>query len=258
MNPTLPQQTSPLIPIPVLHALASSTAELVSCFILTPAEVLKQNAQMVTKSSNTTSSIKNNATLITLQKFKSQPSQLWRGYTALAARNLPFTAIQFPLFEHLRNTIHNYRKRHNTSSGTLLETGTVTAIAAGLAGSLAAVITTPIDVIKTRIMLSASSSSSSFPADPSSPHQISPPRPQEPKTMTMGLVERAQLAARSGRAGGYAVGKEVFRTEGLKGLFRGGLLRSVWTAAGSGLYLGTYESGRRYLEKKRHEGRALS
>lgn len=249
MNPTLPQQSSPLIPIPVLHALASSTAELVSCFILTPAEVLKQNAQMVTTKSSssktkktTSSSFKKNATLITLQKFKSQPSQLWRGYSALAARNLPFTAIQFPLFEHLRNTIHNYRKRRNTSSGTLLETGTVTAIAAGLAGSLAAVITTPIDVVKTRIMLSASSSSSPTPADP---------QPQEQKRMT----------ARTGRqAGVYAIGKAVFRTEGLKGLFRGGLLRSLWTAAGSGLYLGTYESGRRYLEKKRQheEGRALS
>lgn len=257
MNPTLPQQTSPLLPVPVLHALASSTAELVSCFILTPAEVLKQNAQMVTKSSNTASSIKNSATSITLQKFKTQPSQLWRGYTALAARNLPFTAIQFPLFEHLRSTIHSYRKRHNTFSGTLLETGTVTAIAAGLAGSLAAVITTPIDVIKTRIMLSASSPSSADACSP--PHQQISPQTQESKKMVMGLDGRAQLAVRrSGRAGGYAVGKEVFHTEGLKGLFRGGLLRSVWTAAGSGLYLGTYESGRRYLEKTRHEGRALS
>lgn len=258
MNPTLPQQSSAFLPVPVLHALASSTAELVSCFILTPAEVLKQNAQMVTKSSNSASSIKNNATLITLQKFKTQPSQLWRGYTALAARNLPFTAIQFPLFEHLRSTIHSYRKRHNSFSGTLLETGTVTAIAAGLAGSLAAVITTPIDVIKTRIMLSASSPSSTHASSP--PHsQTSPPTTQESKKMVMGLVGRAQLAAkRSGRAGGYAVGKDVFHTEGLKGLFRGGLLRSVWTAAGSGLYLGTYESGRRYLEKTRHEGRALS
>ena len=257
MNPTLPQQTSPLLPVPVLHALASSTAELVSCFILTPAEVLKQNAQMVTKSSNTASSIKNNATLMTLQKFKTQPSQLWRGYTALAARNLPFTAIQFPLFEHLRSTIYSYRKRHNTFSGTLLETGTVTAIAAGLAGSLAAVITTPIDVIKTRIMLSASSPSSADASSP--PHQQISPQTQESKKLVMGLDGHAQLAARrSGRAGGYAVGKEVFHTEGLKGLFRGGLLRSVWTAAGSGLYLGTYESGRRYLEKTRHEGRALS
>lgn len=74
----------------------------------------------------------------------------------------------------------------------------------------------------------------------------------------MAPVEGAQLAARSGLAGGYAVGKEVFRTEGLKGLFRGGLLRSVWTAAGSGFYLDTYESGRRCLEKKRREERDLS
>lgn len=204
---------------------------------------------MVARSSNTTSSVKNNATLITLKKFKSQPSQLWRGYTALAARNLPFTAIQFPLFEHLRSTIHNYRKCHNEFSGTLLETGTVTAIAAGLAGSLAAVITTPIDVIKTRIMLSASSPPSSPEARKHQHHHISS-QAQESKKVVKGIFGRAQLAARrSGHPGGYAVGKEVFRTEGLKGLFRGGLLRSVWTAAGSGLYLGTYESGRRYLEK---------
>lgn len=64
-------------------------------------------------------------------------------------------------------------------------------------------------------------------------------------------VERAQQAARGGRAGGWAVGKEVLRTEGVKGLFRGGALRGAWTALGSGLYLGVYESGRRYLEKRR-------
>ena len=62
--------------------------------------------------------------------------------------------------------------------------------------------------------------------------------------------KRAQRSG-TGQAGGYAIGKEIFRTEGLKGLFRGGLLRSLWTAVGSGLYLGTYESGRRYLEERR-------
>ena len=34
---------------------------------------------------------------------------------------------------------------------------------------------------------------------------------------------------------------------GVKGLFRGGLLRAAWTALGSGLYLGVYESGKDYL-----------
>ena len=42
-------QHTPL-PTPITHGLASSAGELVSCFILTPAEVLKQNAQMVTQS----------------------------------------------------------------------------------------------------------------------------------------------------------------------------------------------------------------
>lgn len=56
--------------------------------------------------------------------------------------------------------------------------------------------------------------------------------------MTVGLSFK-ERAHRSGQAGSYAIGKEVFRTEGLKGLYRGGLLRSLWTAVGGGLYLGT-------------------
>ncbi|KAL8753168.1 MAG: hypothetical protein Q9184_005501, partial [Pyrenodesmia sp. 2 TL-2023] len=101
LNPTLPTSHTPLLPAPVLHALASSTAELVSCFILTPAEVLKQNAQMVRKpspSSSPTKAFDAHATRLAFSKFRSDPRQLWRGYTALAARNLPFTAMQFPLF----------------------------------------------------------------------------------------------------------------------------------------------------------------
>ncbi|MCJ1465371.1 hypothetical protein MMC07_003989 [Pseudocyphellaria aurata] len=242
LNPTLSHQTSSLLPSPLIHAIASSIAELVSCLILTPAEVLKQNAQMVTKSAGHSKS--SGATVVTLRKFRKQPSQLWRGYTALAGRNLPFTAMQFPLFEQLRSTIHDYRHRHGLSSGTMLETGAVTAISAGTAGSLAAVITTPIDVIKTRIMLSASG-----------------PKADTQTQAEHAKVERAQQAARGGRAGGYAVGKEILRSEGVKGLFRGGALRGLWTCAGSGLYLGAYESGRRYLEERRlgaGEGQGIS
>ena len=74
-------------------------------------------------------------------------------------------------------------------------------------------------------------------------------------------IERAQQAARGGRAGAVAIGREVWRTEGTRGLFRGGALRGVWTALGSGLYLGVYESGRSYLEDRRtgsDEGHAIS
>ncbi|KAL6717889.1 hypothetical protein ACLMJK_003974 [Lecanora helva] len=238
------------LPRPIAHALASSAGELVSCLILTPAEVLKQNAQMVTHTPHPSPSknklFDGNATIQALRKFNS-PTQLWRGYTALAGRNLPFTAMQFPMFEHLRTWIHESRRRNGVSTGSLWETGSVTALSAGSAGAVAAVVTTPIDVVKTRIMLSAA--------------DVEQPRGEEQRKVIRELeasgkdaaveIQKAQQAARGGRAGGVAVGREILRAEGLRGLFRGGALRGLWTALGSGLYLGVYESGRRYLEGRR-------
>ena len=235
--------------MPVTHSLASSAGELVSCFILTPAEVLKQNAQMVSRSSQpnaqTQKIFDGNATIIALKKFNSL-TQLWRGYTALAGRNLPFTAMQFPMFEHLRSRIHAYRKENGNATGSLLESGLVTAISAGSAGSIAAVATTPIDVVKTRIMLSASDDRGS-----KEHKQAAQQLQMQGKDARFETEKVQQQAARGGRASGLAVGREILRTEGVKGLFRGGALRGLWTALGAGLYLGVYESGRRYLEGRR-------
>jgi solute carrier family 25 S-adenosylmethionine transporter 26 len=242
LNPLL-SNSSPMIPAPFIHAAASSTAELVSCLILTPAEVLKQNAQVVQKSaSSSTTAFDANATIQAFKKFN-RPSQLLRGYTALVARNLPFTAMQFPMFEKLKNALLDRRKKQGKFSGTLLEKGTVTSIAAGSAGSLAAIITTPIDVVKTRIMLSASS-------DDGREKVVREDLKRQGRDPEREL-EQAKRAAKGGRAGCWAVGREILRTEGVKGLFRGGALRGLWTAFGSGLYLGVYESGRTYLERRR-------
>ena len=220
-----------------------------SCFILTPAEVLKQNAQMVSHSPRSPSSNKifdGNATIRALRKFNS-PTQLWRGYTALAGRNLPFTAMQFPVFEHLRTSIHAYRMSKGVETGSMWEAALVTAISAGSAGSVAAVVTTPIDVVKTRIMLSAADNDQ--PRGKAQQKLVKEIESQGKDAKAE--IEQAQQAARGGRAGGLAVGREILRTEGVKGLFRGGALRGLWTALGSGLYLGVYESGRRYLEERR-------
>ena len=239
------------LPTPIAHSIASSVGELVSCFILTPAEVLKQNAQMVSRSQQVGSSSKifdGNATIQALRKFNS-PKQLWRGYTALAGRNLPFTAMQFPMFEYIRTAIYDYRKRKERTNRTLWEIGAVTAISAGSAGAVAAVITTPIDVVKTRIMLSAADSDQAKGEE----QKRAVKQIEAQGRGTKAEIEKAQQAARGGRASGLAVGREIFRTEDVKGLFRGGALRGLWTALGSGLYLGVYESGRRYLEGRRNE-----
>jgi len=109
-------------------------------------------------SPNPTKIFDTHATAIAFRKFSNNPSQLWRGYTALAGRKLTFTAMRFPLFEHLRSMIRTHRRDHGTTTGTISENALINAVSAGAAGSVAAVLTTPIDVVKTRIMLSASQS----------------------------------------------------------------------------------------------------
>jgi solute carrier family 25 S-adenosylmethionine transporter 26 len=185
--------------------MTSAVAELVSCAILTPAEVIKQNAQMASGPSPLAR---------TLASFRSHPSALWTGYGALAARNLPFTALQFPVFERFRSALSERRRRETGREATLVEHGLVTAVAAGSAGALAAAVTTPVDVIKTRIMLAAGDGA---------------------------------------RRGSMAFARDIVREQGWRGLFRGGALRCVWTMLGSGLYLGVYESARMYLVQRREE-----
>ncbi|KAG9244922.1 mitochondrial carrier protein-like protein [Calycina marina] len=233
-NAVLSGSSKPFVPQPFIHSFASSVAELVSCFILTPAEVLKQNAQMARRPDNPDSTIgaQKSATIEALKKFK-RPSQLFRGYTALAARNLPFTAMQFPMYEQLKSTLINYRKDNGTFTGAVSERAWTTSISAGSAGSVAAVITTPVDVVKTRIMLSAAGESSEAAAK------------QKLKREGRAIEQLTK------RKGGLTVAREVFQESGMRGLFRGGTLRAAWTALGSGLYLGVYESGKLWLEDER-------
>ena len=61
------------------------------------------------------------------------------------------------------------------------------------------------------------------------------------------------LASKKGvsKKSGLTVAREVMAESGVKGLFRGGTLRAAWTALGSGLYLGVYDSGRVWLGERR-------
>lgn len=241
----------------MIHAVSSSIAELVSCAILTPAEVIKQNAQMVDSSDKS----KGNATLQTLSRFRSNPLALWRGYTALATRNLPFTALQFPMFERLKEGIKDYRDNHGIRTNTLFESAVITACSAGTAGSVAAVITTPVDVVKTRIMLAAADSAAEDQGD--SKTRQGPAGAKTNSSSAVDAMGKSVQAGKEGlknafdnvskpvqRKGSLQIGREIMRDQGVKGLFRGGALRAVWTMLGSGLYLGTYESGRIYLARR--------
>lgn len=184
-----------------------------SCMVLAPAEVIKQNAQMIRASSGGSSSRGASTSLQALRQLggPGAPRRLFTGYTALVARNLPFTALQFPMFEHIRTRLWESRPGAPGDAG-LLETGVISGVSAGSAGALAAWITTPTDVVKTRMMLSAGDGR---------------------------------------RPGAWAVSRQVYDQQGIRGFFRGALLRSGWTLLGSGLYLGTYNVAKVWLKRRK-------
>ncbi|KAK3071749.1 hypothetical protein LTR53_008077 [Teratosphaeriaceae sp. CCFEE 6253] len=256
-NPRPDGSPSPWLPQPLIHALASGTAELVSCAILTPAEVIKQNAQMVDNSDASRPRV--NATLETLKRFRSNPLALWRGYTALAGRNLPFTAMQFPMFERIKQGIRTSRDDRGIRTNTLLESAAITGVSAGLGGSVAAVITTPIDVVKTRIMLAAAQSAAEDqkPTSSSTGQGKGAIADAAGKSITAAkasLVDAVKnITKPPSRQSSMEIAREILRDQGVKGLFRGGALRAVWTMLGSGLYLSVYDSGRIYLASRRGE-----
>lgn len=279
-----------------MHSLASGTAELASCLVLTPAEVIKQNAQMIRSSASSRSSNGGsgaggwrNSTSMQALRMVSQSKgaqgaahRLLTGYGALAARNLPFTALQFPIFEAVRRRLwerRDQRSGYGDDSHTavkkdgsggvgggerkiekgagmargLMETGAVNATSAAVSGAIAAVVTTPTDVVKTRMMLSASQDHRSA-QDGANKQQQQPPRHGGPNAQEGTPVRQENSSskpegqARRQKVSGWQVARLVYQERGLRGLFRGGFLRASWTAVGSGLYLGTYEVAKVWLK----------
>lgn len=135
------------------------------------------------------------------------------------------------MYEALKARMERWRddndRKSEGGSEMSLHMGT-TALSAGMAGSIAAAVTTPIDVIKTRIMLEAGEGKEG----------------QEQQRGTSWKHSKKNMTL-------WSVGKDVFEKEGTRGLFRGGVLRASWTALGLGLYLGSYEGGRKFLEDRR-------
>lgn len=242
-----------------MHALASGTAELASCLVLTPAEVIKQNAQMLRDSSGNKTAIKgsggwrNSTSIQALRMVASQSPgarggaahRLLTGYGALAARNLPFTALQFPIFEAVRRRLWERRDDRGGLVGGgerkirrgLMETGAVNAASAAVSGAIAAVVTTPMDVVKTRTMLSAGEDDQNRRGAGVANNSKEQPRHRVAEDGTSAKHKRS----------GWQVARLVYQERGLRGLFRGGLLRASWTAVGSSLYLGTYEVAKVWL-----------
>lgn len=144
---------------PFVHMAAASIAEVVACMIRVPVEsktikkcrsilinilflltVAKQRRQSSLQVYDKT------AFQILYNAFKTEGFRgIYRGFGATILREIPFSFIQFPLWEY-------FKANWTETTGLPLGPHCV-ALCGALAGGIAAGITTPLDVAKTRIML---------------------------------------------------------------------------------------------------------
>jgi solute carrier family 25 S-adenosylmethionine transporter 26 len=129
----------------MVHMLAASLGEVAACAIRVPTEVVKQRAQ----ASQHPSSLSALTHILNQRHTRGLAhvwSELYRGWSITIIREVPFTVIQFPLWEALKRYRTSQTGRNEVSG---LEGG----LLGSVAGAVAAGVTTPLDVLKTRMML---------------------------------------------------------------------------------------------------------
>jgi solute carrier family 25 S-adenosylmethionine transporter 26 len=122
-----------------IHMIAASIGEVAACLVRVPTEVLKQRLQVgMFKSLNEA-----RLDVISKEGYRG----LYRGFSMTIFREIPFASIQFPLYERLKVYIAQLK---GIEHATVFDAG----ICGMVAGGTAAAVTTPLDVMKTRIMVS--------------------------------------------------------------------------------------------------------
>ena len=130
--------------------MAASMGESAACLVRVPTEVVK--AKMQTNAANAASLSK--TFQMVLGETASGPfgkftGGLYRGYGITIMREIPFAMIQFPIYEGLKDYWTE------TIRGGVPVNPIQAAACGSFGGAIAAAATTPLDVIKTRLMLGA-------------------------------------------------------------------------------------------------------
>ncbi|KAK3067376.1 S-adenosylmethionine transporter [Teratosphaeriaceae sp. CCFEE 6253] len=185
------------------HMLAASLGEVAACAVRVPTEVVKQRAQ----AGQHASSREALASILRLRREHGVSRvwrELYRGWSITVFREVPFTVIQFPLWEGMKRYALQRRQHLNPAASTAgpgaLQTGAAeSALYGSLSGAIAAGLTTPLDVLKTRTMLAR---------------------------------ERQSVAALASR---------IWRDEGSRAFFAGVGPRTIWISIGGAVFLGSYQ-----------------
>ena len=219
--------------------------------IYVPSEVLKTRLQLQGRHNNPFFSSGFNyrgtldaaRTIIRREGF----SALFHGYTATVARDLPFSALQFTLWEQFQSWARRHRGCRDIGLGYEMLTGAA-------AGGLAGIITCPLDVVKTRLQTQTEPSllwDMKRASTTATCHSTPPPASQTRSISTSSPSTHVpRRGARNLGTTSVVEGlRVIYREEGLAGWFRGVGPRGVWTCIQSGCMLFLYQRLLRQLER---------
>ncbi|XP_039493135.1 S-adenosylmethionine mitochondrial carrier protein homolog [Drosophila santomea] len=182
---------------PYVHMAAASAAEVLACLIRVPVEIAKQRSQTLLGN-------KQSGLQILLRAYRTEGLKrgLYRGFGSTIMREIPFSLIQFPLWE--------YFKLQWTPLTGFESSPFSVALCGAVAGGISAGLTTPLDVVKTRIM----------------------------------LAERESL---NRRRSARRILHGIYLERGFSGLFAGFVPRVLWITLGGAFFFGFYDLTTRVL-----------
>ncbi|KAM5577542.1 S-adenosylmethionine carrier 1, chloroplastic/mitochondrial-like [Rosa sericea] len=178
------------------HFTAGACGGIAASLIRVPTEVVKQRMQ--------TGQFTSASAAVRLIAAKEGFKGLYAGYGSFLLRDLPFDAMQFCLYEQLRIGYKVAAKRELNDPEN--------AIIGAFAGALTGAITTPLDVIKTRLMVQGSAN------------------------QYKGIVDCVQT---------------IVREEGPPALLKGIGPRVLWIGIGGSIFFGVLERTKRLLAQRR-------
>ncbi|KAK5098350.1 S-adenosylmethionine transporter [Lithohypha guttulata] len=198
-----------------VHMLASSLGEIAACAIRVPTEVVKQRAQAGLFGGKSSLAFLDILSVRHTAGYGTMVKELYRGGGITIMREIPFTILQFTLWEQAKSTWSTRQARLSNREHGLVTAGE-SAIFGSLSGGIAAGLTTPLDVLKTRVML-----------------------------------ERRETGDTMTRKGTTRIFKQVLQEEGWRGFFRGFVPRVGWISTGGAIFLGTYQWAVNTMEETR-------
>lgn len=188
---------------PVVIELASAAVAFLACsVVLVPGEVIKQRMQ-AGLFPTVRSAVSNTVRRDGIQG-------LYTGYRATLMRDIPYTMLEFGLFAQFKRLLRAAVKRKQLSAQEEWAMG-------GLAGGCTGLLTTPLDLAKTKLMTQ--------------------------QVMSQGTARQY--------AGILDVFVQVANKEGLPGLFRGGLTRVTWLVPFTAVFFGVHGMSKRMLLQRK-------